>query len=198
MLEVRGHKHPIVNPRTVDFTKVVDPLDMGRWVDHNFQMVVYDAMDTETTVEMTGPGDVKLGNGQVYNDYFGFGAGLKKALVHGREMYEPFMGLSPSFIHVTVTINILREAVILADKQKSDELYFNQEVDVIRIPRSWHTTTEPQEYRGWGERIVVWQDGAFTDAYEPVLERLNAYIAADLGTDYRIRPIPPLNPGDYV
>lgn len=198
MLEVRGHKHPLINPRPVDFIKSIDPLDLGRWVDHSFRMIVYDAVSTETTVEVTGPGGMKFGNNRVCNDHYGFGSSLKSGLAYGNEVYGPFANIDPSYMKVTVTINIIREAVIMADKQKGDELYFDQSVDVIHIPRTWHTTTEPQHYRGWGEQHLVWQNGVFTEHYQTVIDLLNSYIHSDEGVDYRIRPIPPINPGDHV
>ena len=86
----------------------------------------------------------------------------------------------------------------MADKQKGDELYFDQSVDVIHIPRTWHTTTEPQHYRGWGEQHLVWQNGVFTEHYQTVIDLLNSYVESDAGVDYRIRPLPPINPDDHV
>jgi hypothetical protein len=84
---------PIVNPRTVAFWTQNDPLGYRRDYRHEFEHIVYDAVETESKA-VVYVSDKALKEGNAHNDRGTFGGSIKEAIQDAEGFYEDLQGAS--------------------------------------------------------------------------------------------------------
>jgi hypothetical protein len=151
MLTSYDHHGPIVRPRIEKLWTWVDPLGFRQDFRYDFEMELFDAVETESlaTVEIDGK---VLKNGSTYNDYYGFGTSIKEATKDAEEFASDFAGAS-----VDVIVRATMETKTAFHDSEKEPFYVGS-VRCFYAPMSWRKADDESPMRSV-RTFEVWKNG---------------------------------------
>lgn len=175
--------NPVINPRILHLYLHHDPLGIGEYQHHNFDLEVFDTID-ETSQFHLVVNDKIIKRGSKYADYYGPGTSVIDALESARRSMADFGDVANSNVNFRVVTTIKHQLVF----QSKDEPFYKGAVRVYTVPGGWWiqgTTQYDEQPEREVKDFVVWENGVWTDAAQEVETILMTYQEADAVTDQR-------------
>ena len=154
---------PLINRRVERVFSYVDPLNIGKSQKHEFEIEVYDMIETESVAKAVF-NDKIVEECSTHSDFYGLGTSFEKdVLKSAQRMMKTFAGTG---ISVVIEVRLLFQAVILAVDEES---FSRNSVPVYHVP--WSVFVERDgEAKSFenlspdnGRVFQIWKDGFETE-----------------------------------
>jgi hypothetical protein len=174
---------PVYNPRVLKLFLNHDPLGIGYYEPHNFDLKVFDTYEETSYARVVSGSGKIIKTGSEYNDYYGPGTSLSDPIDQAKQWIEDFGIREDTTIKIQVVVK-LEDVVVFRSDEKP---FYRGAVRMFHVSSGWFlqgtTSYDEQPPRNITE-VVVWENGKWTDAASEIESLLMVRRSADvLGTE---------------